>query len=165
MCSLTRTHVRLHPSHLQEKVGATAVAVVKTNNTTLTAGRGKKFKFGVWCMFWHACIECICPLWPSSHAPASACLSCMVRLLWHCQLLACIGQRRPAQASFARHACAVCAVWLWGSVLLCMANTVPVLLLLNEQQTPIMHGDVSSNGARCICQSLTSLAFAWQITL
>jgi hypothetical protein len=99
MCSLTRTHVRLHPSHLQEKVGATAVAVVKTNNTTLTAGRGKKFKFGVWCMFWHACIECICPLWPSSHAPASACLSCMVRLLWHCQLLACIGQRRPAQAT------------------------------------------------------------------
>ena len=31
----------------QERVGGTAIAVTRTNTTTLTAGRGKKFKFGV----------------------------------------------------------------------------------------------------------------------
>jgi hypothetical protein len=144
-------------------VGATAVAVVKTNNTTLTAGRGKKFKFGEWCMHALAMAASICTPWPSSHAPAPACLPYMACFLRRRQLLACIGQRRPASRDmyvrFVR-------LGSTESVLLCMANMASsVLLPIKEQQTPTMHGDVSSNGARCICQSLTSLAFAWQITL
>jgi hypothetical protein len=117
MRALTRTHTRPHPSHLQEKVGATAVAVVKTNNTTLTAGRGKKFKFGVWCMCsgMHALNASALSGHLLMHQLPHACRAwyafCGTASCWHA--LASAGQLR------ATCTCGLCGLAL---ALLCMAN-------------------------------------------